>query len=86
MGSGVGVSIHGDVRIATSKSMFAMPEAVLGFFTDVGSGYFFPRIVNDEICFGLYLAFTGNRLKGRDLVKWGLATHYVPDENLEPLR
>ena len=86
MGSGVGISIHSDARIATSKSMFAMPEAVLGVFTDVGASYFFPRIVNNEICFGLYLALTGNRIKGKDLVKWGLATHYVPEENLEPLK
>lgn len=86
MGSGVGVSIHSEVRIATPKSTFAMPEAVLGFFTDIGASYFFPRTVNNEICFGLYLAFTGQRIKGKDLVKWGLATHYVEGKNLEPLK
>ena len=86
MGSGVGISIHSEVRIATSKSLFAMPEAVLGLITDVGAGYFFPRTVNNEICFGLYAAFTGARIRGKDLVKWGLATHFVPDENLEPLK
>ena len=83
MGASVGISINSDVRIATSKTMFAMPEAELGLFTDVGASYFLPRAVNNEVCFGLYLALTGKRLLGKDLVKWGLATHYVPDENLK---
>ena len=86
MGGGVGVSIHSEVRIATDRSMFAMPEAALGYFTDVGAGYILPRVVNNEICFGLYLAFTGRRVTGKDLVNWGLATHYVSDENLDPLK
>ena len=68
MGASVGISINSDVRIATSKTMFAMPEAELGLFTDVGASYFLPRAVNDELCFGLYLAFTGRRLLGKDLV------------------
>ena len=66
--------------------MFAMPEASIGLFTDVGAGYFLPRAVNNEICFGLYLALTGRRITGKELVYWGLATHYVEDENLDPLR
>ena len=63
-----------------------MPESAIGFFSDAGMTHVFPRIVNNEISFGLYLALTGNRMKGKDLVKWGFATHYVEDENLEPLK
>ena len=86
MGASVGISINSDVRIATSKTMFAMPEAELGLFTDVGASYWLPRAVNDEVCFGLYLALTGKRIFGKDMVKWGLATHYVPDEKLDLLK
>ena len=86
MGSGVGVSINSKARIATDRSMFAMPEASIGLFTDIGAGYFLPRTVNNEICFGLYLSLTGRRVIGKDLVHWGLATHYVPDENLDDLK
>jgi len=85
-GSGVGISINCNVRIATSKSQFAMPESGVGFFNDAGMTYTFPRLVNNEKCFGLYLGLTGVRVKGRDLVKWGIATHYVEDENIESLK
>ena len=31
---------------------------------------------------GMYLALTGARLKGEDVVKSGVATHYVPRQHL----
>lgn len=62
MGGGVGVSIHSPIRIATEFSMFAMPEAKIGFFTDVGGGYFLSRLRNN---IGFYLGLTGARLKGK---------------------
>ena len=64
MGSGVGLTIHGKIRIATEKTVWAMPEASLGLFTDVGAGWFLPRLVGGDIRFGLYLAFTGRRVIG----------------------
>ena len=78
MGGGVGLTWHSPIRIATDNSLFAMPETAIGFFTDVGGGYFLPRIKDGDFSLGLYLALTGHRVKGRDLVKYGLATHYVP--------
>lgn len=83
MGGGVGLTWHAPIRIATEKSMYAMPETAIGFFTDVGGSYFLPRIKNGEISLGLYLGLTGARVKSRDLVKFGLATHFVPEDNLE---
>lgn len=32
------------------------------------------------------MALTGDRIKGLDLVKCGIATHFVPSENLEELK
>jgi enoyl-CoA hydratase/carnithine racemase len=61
MGGGVGISIFGKVRLATEKSLFAMPEAKIGFFTDVAGGYFLSRLKNN---IGLYLGLCGSRLKG----------------------
>jgi 3-hydroxyisobutyryl-CoA hydrolase len=85
MGGGVGLTWHSPVRIATDNSMFAMPETAIGFFTDVGASYFLPRIRDGDFSLGLYLGLTGMRVKSRDLVKYGLATHFVPQENMEHL-
>jgi len=61
MGGGVGLSVHGKYRIATEKTLFAMPETAIGLFPDVGGSYFLPRLKGN---LGLYLGLTGHRLKG----------------------
>jgi 3-hydroxyisobutyryl-CoA hydrolase len=63
MGGGVGLSVHAPFRVATERSLFAMPETTIGFFPDVGGSFFLPR-VDGEI--GTYLALTSERLKGVD--------------------
>ncbi|CAL7937470.1 unnamed protein product [Xylocopa violacea] len=60
MGGGVGLSVHGKYRIATEKTLFAMPETAIGLFPDVGGTYFLPRLKGQ---LGLYLGLTGDRLK-----------------------
>ncbi|XP_069716865.1 3-hydroxyisobutyryl-CoA hydrolase, mitochondrial isoform X2 [Phaenicophaeus curvirostris] len=77
MGGGVGLSVHGHFRVATEKTIFAMPETAIGLFPDVGGGYFLPRLSGK---IGYYLALTGFRLKGRDVLKAGIATHFVESE------
>ncbi|XP_061059314.1 3-hydroxyisobutyryl-CoA hydrolase, mitochondrial isoform X1 [Eubalaena glacialis] len=79
MGGGVGLSVHGQFRVATEKSLFAMPETAIGLFPDVGGGYFLPRLQGKLGCF---LALTGFRLKGRDVYAAGIATHFVDSEKL----
>jgi len=61
MGGGAGISVHGKYRIATEKTLFAMPETAIGLFPDVGGSYFLPRLKGN---LGLYLGLTGHRLKG----------------------
>lgn len=77
MGGGVGVSVHGTFRIATERTVFAMPECAIGLFPDVGGSYFLPRLPGS---LGLYLALTGARLKGADVRHAGIATHYIPSQ------
>ncbi|RJE16538.1 3-hydroxyisobutyryl-CoA hydrolase, partial [Aspergillus sclerotialis] len=61
MGGGVGLSVHAPFRIATERTLFAMPESSIGFYPEVGGSFFLPRL-DGEI--GTYLALTSERLKG----------------------
>lgn len=82
MGGGVGLSVHGKYRVATEKTLFAMPETAIGFFADVGGSYFLSRLNNN---LGIFLVLTGNRIKGQDNKRVGIATHYVSKDNLASL-
>jgi 3-hydroxyisobutyryl-CoA hydrolase len=86
MGGGVGLTWHSPVRVATDNTMYAMPESAIGFFCDVGGSYFLPRIRPESIAAGLYIGITGQRVKSRDLVKWGIATHFVPKDKMGSLK
>jgi 3-hydroxyisobutyryl-CoA hydrolase len=74
MGGGVGLSMHAPFRIATEKTVFAMPETTIGFFPDVGGSFFLPRL-DGEV--GTYLALTSERLNGVQALYSGIATHYL---------
>lgn len=50
-----------------------------GLFPDVGGGYFLPRLRGK---LGLFLALTGFRLKGRDVQRAGVATHFVESKKV----
>ncbi|KAK4944149.1 hypothetical protein LTR28_008309 [Elasticomyces elasticus] len=82
MGGGVGLSVHAPIRIATEKTVFAMPETTIGFFPDVGASFFLPRM-DGEI--GMYLALTSEQLKGVNVFLAGIATHYIHSTSLPDL-
>jgi enoyl-CoA hydratase len=82
MGGGAGVSVNGACRIATERTMFAMPETGIGLFPDVGA----TRFLN--LCpghIGRYLGLTGARLGPADALYCGFATHFVPHERVPEL-
>ncbi|CAF2096828.1 unnamed protein product [Brassica napus] len=79
---GAGISVHGRFRIATEKTVFAMPETELGLFPDVGASYFLSRLPG---FFGEYVGLTGARLDGAEMLACGLATHFVPSSRLNAL-
>ncbi|CAJ1952385.1 unnamed protein product [Sphenostylis stenocarpa] len=82
MGGGAGLSIPTRFRVVTEKAVFAMPEASIGLFPDVGSNYFLSRLPG---YFGEYLGLTGARLNGAEMAACGLATHFVPSLKLKLL-
>ena len=81
MGGGVGLSLHSPIRIATEKTLFAMPETGIGLFPDVGATWALSRLRSGPQV-GMYLGLTGERLGPADCIYAGLATHFCPSEKL----
>ncbi|KAK9198386.1 hypothetical protein WN944_013570 [Citrus x changshan-huyou] len=74
MGGGAGIAVPASYRLATEKTVFAMPEVLIGFHPDVGSSYYLSRLpghLGRE-----YLGLTGATLSGEEMLFCGLATHY----------
>lgn len=74
MGGGMGISqgAHrtGGLRVVTSSTRMAMPETRIGFFPDVGAGWFLARTPG---AIGRYLAVTGVTIDAADALYAGLA-------------
>ena len=80
MGGGVGIACPCRYRVATERTVLAMPETAIGIFPDVGGGRYLSRLRGRMAQF---LALTGARLDGAECLKLRLATHYLPSERLE---
>ncbi|NWK95974.1 enoyl-CoA hydratase [Sphingobium lactosutens] len=83
MGGGVGITCPSKYRVATERTIFAMPETGIGLFPDVGGGRYLSRLPNR---LAQFLGLTGGKLNGADCYKVNLATHYVPSERLEQVK
>jgi enoyl-CoA hydratase len=82
MGGGIGLSMHGSHRVATERTLAAMPETGIGLFPDVGASYVLPRLPG---AYGLYLALTGARLGAADLAHLGMATDVIDSARMDDL-
>ena len=80
MGGGVGIACPCRYRVATERTVLAMPETTIGIFPDVGGGRYLSRLRGR---LAQFLALTGARLDGAECLKLRLATHYVPSNRLE---
>ncbi|KAL8496155.1 hypothetical protein ACS0TY_020028 [Phlomoides rotata] len=74
MGGGAGISVPGTFRVATDKTIFATPEALIGFHPDGGASFYLSRLPG---YLGEYLGMTGDRLNGAEMMSCWLATHYT---------
>lgn len=83
MGGGVGISMPARWRIATERTLWAMPEGDIGLFPDVGGGWSLSRLPGRT---GVWLALTGARLGPSDCCALGIATHFAPSERVEALK
>jgi enoyl-CoA hydratase len=82
MGGGAGISVNGRYRIATERTLFAMPETAIGLFPDIGATHFLNRCPG---CLGIYLGLTGARLRAADALYCGFATHFVAQARVAAL-
>ncbi|HEX6103295.1 MAG TPA: enoyl-CoA hydratase/isomerase family protein [Alphaproteobacteria bacterium] len=82
MGGGVGISAHGSHRVATERTVFAMPETGIGLFPDVGATWLLSRCPGET---GIYLGLTGTRIRAADLLALGLAEALVPSARIDAL-
>ena len=72
MGGGVGIACPCRYRVATERTVFAMPETTIGLFPDVGGGRYLSRLRGR---LAQYLALTGARLDGAECNALGLANY-----------
>lgn len=79
MGGGVGLAAHASHRIVIERTKFAMPEAGIGFFPDVGASWLLTR---NRGHFGIYVALTGVHCGPSETMLAGMADHFVPEARL----
>ncbi len=77
MGGGLGISLHGSHRIVTANAWASMPEANIGYFTDVGVAFAATAAMGPELA--KFWALTGYRMHAADLLYTGVATGFVDD-------
>nr|ACN30845.1 unknown [Zea mays] len=80
MGGGGGVSIPGTFRVATDRTVFATPEVHIGFHPDAAASFYLSHLTGHV---GEYVALTGEKLNGTDMIALGLATHYFMSGHLD---
>lgn len=83
MGAGAGVLFNGKYRVVTERTVFAMPETAIGYLPDMGFLRFAHGMKGNV---GLWMGLTGARVKGQDVRRVGIATHFVKEARLEELQ
>ena len=66
MGGGVGIACPCRYRVATERTVLAMPETTIGIFPDVGGGRYLSRLRGR---LAQFLALTGARLDGAECLR-----------------
>jgi enoyl-CoA hydratase len=82
MGGGVGISAHGNRRVATERTRLAMPETGIGFIPDVGGSWLLTR----DGGAGVYMALSGASVTAADAIHVGIADLMINSSDIPRLR
>ncbi len=81
IGSGVEILLLGDLRIAASDTVFAMPEVQLGMIPAAGGSQTLPANVGPSVA--LDLLYTGRRFGAAEAMAYGIVSRVVEPDELE---
>lgn len=81
IGSGVEILLLGDLRIAASDTVFAMPEVQLGMIPAAGGSQTLPANVGTSV--SLDLLYTGRRFGAAEAMAYGVISRVVEPDDLE---
>lgn len=80
IGVGMELALACDIRIASERAVFSIPEVVYGIIADCGGTQRLPRIVGPGMAKELVL--TGRRIDAAEALRIGLVNHLYPEEAL----
>ncbi|MBZ4655314.1 MAG: enoyl-CoA hydratase [Peptococcaceae bacterium] len=80
LGGGLELAVSCDIRIATPRAKFALPECKLGVIPGAGGTQRLVRIIGEARV--KELIFLGDMLKAEEAFQVGLVKEVVPEENL----
>jgi enoyl-CoA hydratase len=83
MGGGIGIAGHAAFRVTTPTAQYAMPEAGIGFVSDVGVNWILGKAPEHR---ALLFLMTGLPVTGADVLALGLADCCVDPARLKELR
>jgi enoyl-CoA hydratase/carnithine racemase len=82
VGAGCDLSLMCDIRIASDDAEFAESFMRVGLVSGDGGAWFLPRIVGLSRAYEM--TFTGDFIKAKEALAWGLASRVVPKAQLMP--
>jgi enoyl-CoA hydratase/carnithine racemase len=80
MGGGLELALQCDIRVASDRATFALPEVTLGFLPGAGATQRLPRAIGLQKAKELIL--TGRRFDAREAESLGLVVRVVPHREL----
>ena len=83
MGSGVLFGLNSTFSVATERTVWAIPEVIIGGMPDVGVIFHMNNLENN---LGTMMALTGMRMTGTELVMAGIASHFCSSDKVSSLK